>query len=136
MAVLVQITLMGAVLAFGREWKGYNCAASLKPRVRLFAGGATILLFALTLWNVILIIYMLVKEPEAMGNKDELAAFMGGIATLLYTDVMKIRRYVRRRRNVAVLLTKIPVFCFALPLDENPLPRLHSRAEILVRSAC
>jgi hypothetical protein len=134
-AAIAELVLTGAVLVLGREWKGYRRGAATRPAVAMAAGVTSFILCLCTLWNVGLALYRLVREPAAMGNKDELGIIAAGVATLWYTDVMRLRKRVKRRRNVAVLLAQFPTFRFGKSGYNTPLPDNCRNAEIVIRSA-
>jgi hypothetical protein len=135
-AAIVEFLLTGVVLLLGRDWKGHKRGASLNPCAIRVARGASLLLWLSTLWNMGLMVYRLKNDPASMGNKDELTATIAGLAALWITDVMRIRRGVRRRRKIAVLLAQLPTFRFGRSSHGSPLPKECSSSELVIRSAC
>jgi hypothetical protein len=134
-AAIAELVLTGAVLIFGREWKGYGRGAATRPAASLAAGVTSYVLCLCTLWNAGLALYRLVREPGSMGNKDELGIMAAGIATLWYTDVMRMRKPVRRRRRLAVLLAQFPTFRFGKSGYNTPISANCRNAELVIRSA-
>jgi hypothetical protein len=135
-AAIVELFLTGIVLLLGRDWKGHRRGAALNPCAIRVARGASLLLWLSTLWNVALMVYRLHNDPSSMGNKDELTATTAGFAALWVTDVMSIRRSVRRRRRIAILLAQFPTFRFGRSSYGSPLPKECSSSELVIRSAC
>lgn len=133
-SAITELLLTAIVLLLGRDWKGIGRGSSLEPRVCILALYSSTLLLLVAVWNAAFVVYRLVRFPEAVGNKDELGITAAAFAALWYTDVMRLRPSVRRRRRVSELLACFPTFRFGSAGRESPSVRF-SEAEFVIRSA-
>ncbi len=134
-SVIIELLLTATVLIFGREWKGTSRGASLDPKVCNLAYYSSLLLLVTAVWNAVIIMYRLAVAPDALGNKDELGITAAAFAALWYTDVMRMRPSVRRRRVIAEHLTSFPTFRFGPAGYNTPVRPQFQHAEFVVRSS-
>lgn len=133
--VIAELVLTGCVLAVGRDWTGVEHGAATNQRARVTALSLSATLLLAVAANVALVLWRLVRAPADLGNKDEITITAAAIAVLWWTDVLQLRKSVRRRRAVADLLAKFPTFRFGTAEHASPTSDGLSDREFVVRSA-
>lgn len=133
--VIVQLILTGSVVALGRDYHGFRRGACLSPRARTTARLTSAALLFVVSCNSVLIVWRLVVDPEALGNKDELSLTAAALGALWWTDLLLLRPRVRRRRRVAELLALMPTFRLGRAGKNSPLGEACSVNEFVIRSA-
>ncbi len=135
-AILVlQVFLTAIVFIVGDDWKGDKSGAGLNPKTRKIAFSVSVLLVFAVAANLSVIIFKLLCFPENLNILDEISITAAALSVLWWTDVLRIRKRVRRRRKLADLMAMFPTFRFGTGSRGSPIPLRFINSEFVIRSA-